>query len=80
MQNLNSISLFVFFFALACGRNFIKAHSTESRSVIGQENILFADASLYHSAQKVLQAGAVKGLKNNNNTIIQIITAENISL
>ena len=63
VQNLKPISLFVFFFALACGRNFIKAHSTESRSVIGQENILFAGVSPHHSAQKVLQAGAVKGLK-----------------
>ena len=36
--------LFVFFFALACERIFIKTHSTEKRFVIRPENILFFEA------------------------------------
>ena len=61
MRNLKPLSRFVFFFALACKRIFIKTHGIESRCVIGAENILFAGASMHHSA-RILQAGAVKGL------------------
>ena len=46
--NLKPLSLFVFFFALACKRIFIKAHSIESRL----ENILFAGISVHLSDWK----------------------------
>ena len=39
VQNLKPFSPFVFCFALACERMFIKTHSTESRCVIGPENM-----------------------------------------
>ena len=45
MTNKNAkcetVKPFVFFFALACERIFIKMHSTEGRCVIEPENILF---------------------------------------
>ena len=40
----------------------MKTRSTESRCVIGQENILFVGESVHLSAPEILQAGAVKGL------------------
>ena len=41
-RNLEPVSLFVFFFALARERIFIKTHYIESTLVIGPEHILFA--------------------------------------
>ena len=41
-------------------------HSIESRCVIGPKNILFAGASVHLSAQKIVQARAVKGLITNS--------------
>ena len=43
---------FVFLFAQACERIFIRTHSFENRCVIGPENILLAGASVHLSAQK----------------------------
>ena len=45
--NLKPFSLFVFLFALACERIFMRMHCTESRCVIGPDNILFAGASAH---------------------------------
>ena len=69
MQNVKPLCAFVFFFALACERIFIKRHSIESRCLIGPENILFQGASVLISARKIYGGwgggggGAVKGLK-----------------
>ena len=53
MRNLKTLSLFVFFFTLARELGiFIKMDSTESRFVIGTENILFKGASVHLSARK----------------------------
>ena len=54
-------SLFVFFFALACERIFIKMHSAESRCVVGPENILFAGVSVHLSDQKFYRLGQWRG-------------------
>ena len=51
------ILLFVFFFALACDRIFIKTHTIESRCVIGAENRLFTGASVHLSARKFYRLG-----------------------
>ena len=40
------VSLFVFFFTLACERIFIRMHSIESRCVKGLENIVFTGAQV----------------------------------
>ena len=71
MPNLKPLSLFVFFFSLACERIFSKTRSTESTCVIGPENILLAGASVHLSARIFfffffLQAGSVKGLTDQN--------------
>ena len=47
MPNLKRLTLFVFFFALACETVFIKTPSIESRRITGPENILFADACIH---------------------------------
>ena len=46
------------FFAQACGRIFIQTHSTESRWVIGPENILFAGACVHRSAENFTDWGS----------------------
>ena len=61
---MKPFSLFVFSFALACERIFIKPHSAESRCVTGPENILFAGASLQHSARKCHRMGS-EGVKSD---------------
>ena len=55
MKNLKPLSLFVFLFALACERIFIKTHCVESRCVTALENTLFAGASF---SLEILQSGA----------------------
>ena len=61
--HLKTLSLFVFIsFALACERIFIKTDSTESRCVIGPENILFLRHLRGSFSPEILQAGATKGL------------------
>ena len=52
MQNLNSFSLFVFFFALAYERIFIKMHNIKIRFVLGLEYMLLAGGCVQFSAQK----------------------------
>ena len=47
------LRLFVFLFAQACEKIFIKTQCFESRRAIGPENILFAGASVHLSARKV---------------------------
>ena len=44
-------------------RIFIKTPSTESRCVIGPENIPFKGASVKYFSPEILQALAVKGVK-----------------
>ena len=61
MVNLKPVNLFIFFFALACERIFVKTHRTDNRCVISAENILFVGASV-HRQPEILQVGAVKGL------------------
>ena len=67
VQNLKPLSLFVFLFTLACERISIK-HTELKIEVTGLENILFAGASVHHSAQKFYRLGAVKGLSKMNRT------------
>ena len=55
-------SHFVFFFALACARIFIKTHRTEKKFVIKQENILFLRRVRASFSPEILHDGAVKGL------------------
>ena len=62
VQNLKPLNPFVFFFAHACERIFIKTHSFQSRYVIGLENIPFVGAAMHLSAREFLQAPAAKGL------------------
>ena len=50
---------------MACERIFIKVHNTESRFIIGPDNILFEGASVHLSARNFLQAAAVKGLRKH---------------
>ena len=57
VQNLELLSLFVFFFALTCLRIFIKTQNIESKSVIGPENTLSAGASVDLSARKFNRLG-----------------------
>ena len=57
VQNLKALDPFVFFFALACERIFIKMHNIESSCVIGFENILFVGASVHLSARKFYRLG-----------------------
>ena len=61
-ENLKPLSLFVFFFALALERIFIKTHHTESTCVTGPESILFLRRVRASFSPEMLQAGAVKGL------------------
>ena len=49
--------LFVFFFALACERIFIKTRTIGSRCVIGQENVLFTGASVHLSTRTFYRLG-----------------------
>ena len=42
-----------------------KSNSIDSRCVIGPEDIPFSGASVHLSARKLLQAGAVKGLRQS---------------
>ena len=65
MWNLKPLGLFAFFFALACERIFIKTHNIESRCIIGQENTLFAGASVHLSAQKFTGWGS-EGIKTSD--------------
>ena len=58
MRNLKPLSFFVFFFARAYERLFIKTHSIQSECVNGPENILFAGASVYLSARKFYRLGS----------------------
>ena len=58
---LETLSLFVLFFALACERTVIKAHSIESRCIIGPENILFVGTSVHLSARKSYRLGQWRG-------------------
>ena len=58
------VSLFVFFFALACKRIFFKTHIIESRCIIRLENILFAFVGVFvhlsaSFSPEMIQAGAV---------------------
>ena len=48
-------------------RIFIKMDSAKSRGVIGPENILFLRRVRGSFSPEILQAGAVKGLKQNKN-------------
>ena len=57
LRNLNPLTLFVFFFALAYERILIKTRSTESLCVVGPDNILFAGASVHFSVQKFYRLG-----------------------
>ena len=50
VRHLKALSLFVFFFALACERIFIKMHSIESRCVTALKNIL---GTVYNNAPQV---------------------------
>ena len=56
-RNLKPLSFFVFCFALACERVLIETIASESRCVIGPENILFAGASVHLSARKFYRPG-----------------------
>ena len=47
IEKCQTLTPFLFFFALACERIFIKMHSTESRCVIGPENILYGCAPVH---------------------------------
>ena len=58
VQNVKHCILFVFFFMLACERIFIKTHTTDSRCVIGPENVLFLRWVLASFSPGILQAGA----------------------
>ena len=51
---------------MACERIFIKTDSTESRYVIGPVTILFLRRVRGSFSPDILQAGAVKGLKDQN--------------
>ena len=48
---------FVFFFALACERSFIKTSRIESRRVKGPQNVLFVGASVHLSDRKFYRLG-----------------------
>ena len=61
-KNLKPVSLFVFFIALACEMIFIKMRSTESRCVIGPENMLVLRRVRASFCSDILQAWVVKGL------------------
>ena len=56
---------------MARERIFIKTLSTESRWVIGPENILYAGACVHLSNPEILQAGAVKGLNSGGYIHVQ---------
>ena len=61
LRNLKPLRLFVFFFALACERIFLKTHSTESRCVsTGKYTV--CRRVLASFSPGILQAGAVKWL------------------
>ena len=57
-----TVTVSVLFFALSRERIFIETHSVQSRCVKGPENILFAGASVYLSAQKFYRLGS-EGVK-----------------
>ena len=61
VRNSKPFSLFVFFFASACERIFIKTHTIESRCDTEPGNRLFAGCPCTFSPD-ILQAGTVKGL------------------
>ena len=56
-RKLKSLSLFLFFFALAHERIFIKTHKIESRFVIEPENILSAGVCVHFSTRKFYWLG-----------------------
>ena len=58
---MKPFSLLVFFFALACERNFMTTHSIECRCVTGAEDILFAGASVHLSARELYRPGQWRG-------------------
>ena len=62
VQNLKSLSLSAFSFALAYEHTFIKTHNIESRFVTGLENMLFHWCVHAHFSPDILQDLAVKGL------------------
>ena len=53
---------FLLFFSLALERFFIKTHRTESRCVIGPENVLFLRHVRASFSPEILLPGTVKGL------------------
>ena len=64
VRNLKSLSLSVFFFALAHERVFIKKHNTECGFALGAENILTEGVCVHFSARKLLRLGQWKGYGN----------------
>ena len=69
---LETLSLFVFFFALACERTFIKAHSIESRCTIGPENVLFVGTPCIFQRGNLTGWGS-EGLKPSQATIKAVL-------
>ena len=63
VQILKPLSLFVFFFTLACERIFIKTYSTESRCDIEPENRLFAGMAVHFQPGNVTGWGS-EGVNN----------------
>ena len=61
VRNLNPLRLFLFFFALAYEKIFIKTHSTENIFVIRPETILFWGASVHLSARRFFRLGQWRG-------------------
>ena len=53
VRNSKPLSLFVFFFALACERIFIKTHSIEKRFVIRLEN----NYTVFEALPRIFQPG-----------------------
>ena len=71
VRNLKALSLFVFFFTLACERIFIKTHSIENRSCRTVKYTVCRRIRASFSPV-VLQARAVKGLKVNSTGKMQV--------
>jgi len=69
MMSFENLGLFVFFFALACERIFIKMHGTESKFVIRPETILFLRCVRASFTLEIFQAVALKGLIEKGLTI-----------
>ena len=63
LRNLKPLSLFVFFFALACERTFIQKCIASKVAVLQDREIAVGRRVRISFSPDILQAGAVKGLK-----------------